>query len=71
MNDGIQIKHGRVVGRDGEIQEAEIGFCPECKCETFILMKIKGHQHIQCSRCGTMYCDGTCHVDKTKDLSVN
>ena len=33
--------------------------CPEIS-STFLLFYVKGHLHLQCARCDTTFCQGTC-----------
>jgi hypothetical protein len=50
---------------DGEKVAARLVCCSECLATPdlptfFIVYTIAGHQHLQCSECGTTYCDGSC-----------
>jgi formate dehydrogenase maturation protein FdhE len=49
-----------VEARDGsgEKTEALLAICPECEGESFSIIVINGHNHLQCSLCETTFCQG-------------
>lgn len=46
--------------KDGRKEKAELLTCAKCGGDIFLLIVIKGHQHVQCYLCDEMFCDGTC-----------
>lgn len=54
----------KVIVRDetGKISKGRLLQCPECESAHFLVIFVgrQRHQHMQCVRCGTSYCDGSC-----------
>lgn len=50
-----------VTDHKGEAVSAQKASCPECGNDTFLILVIKGHNHLQCSQCNTSFCQsGEC-----------
>lgn len=50
-----------VQDKDGNEVFAEKAICPQCEHDQFMILVIRGHNHLQCTQCGTSYCqNGQC-----------
>jgi Fe2+ or Zn2+ uptake regulation protein len=57
---------GIVTDRYGRQRAAMLFTCDECRCAHFLIYQISGqdHFHLQCTRCGTSFCQGrSCNTD--------
>jgi hypothetical protein len=54
-----------VLDADGNTTRATLIVCPECGGLHFAIFVVgAAHQHLQCSECGTSFCDGACGNEK-------
>jgi uncharacterized paraquat-inducible protein A len=53
---------------DGPAKPAELVLCSDCGGDAFQILVIDGHQHVQCTSCGTSYCDGKCDAPGVPSL---
>ena len=50
----------QVVGNDQKVVPAQMAICDQCNGNTFLNLVINGHNHLECTSCGTSYCQGGC-----------
>ena len=54
----------QVRGNDQKVIPAQMALCDKCKGRTFLILVINGHNHLECTTCGTSFCQGGCDHDK-------
>ena len=61
MTAAIGLRTVKVKAFDGEMLQAKLNYCAECRNEAFQIYIIDGdtHEHWQCAGCGVVYCHGT------------
>ncbi len=48
----------QVIGNDQKLVPAQMVECDQCFQSTFRILVINGHNHLECTTCGTSYCQG-------------
>jgi tRNA(Ile2) C34 agmatinyltransferase TiaS len=46
----------------GHVVAAHKAVCPDCKGDKFMILVFNGHNHLQCTKCNTSFCQGGCHA---------
>jgi hypothetical protein len=49
-----------VMNLEGQMKPAHKAVCPDCKNDSFMILVIKGHNHLECTKCKTSFCQGGC-----------
>lgn len=50
----------------GGTRKANLLCCGKCKNEAFLVYFIGEHEHRTCTKCQTMFCDGSCGIKGVK-----
>lgn len=61
----LGIRSVTVTDKDGVTVPANLAYCPHCPAhnnDRFFAYMIGDHLHLQCVRCGTSFCDGSCSM---------
>lgn len=51
----------QAIGNDQKVIPAQMVVCEQCSQSTFRIFVINGHNHLECTTCGTSYCQGDCN----------
>ena len=59
----MKTKPAKIGSHDPRVppEQGEVCVCEDCGHETWVVFTLRGgaHPHLQCSRCGAVYCQGT------------
>ena len=53
-----------VTDNKGVVKDALLVICPKCEHNTFSIIVIDLHNHLQCMRCSESFCQGGCHHEE-------
>ena len=60
----MKVKNVKVIDNKGDIHPAQLIVCPDCGGDSFHIMDIHDHNHLQCTKCDSAFCawGGMCAV---------
>lgn len=66
----MKLEQTEVKDKDGKVTQADKAVCTVCSGDSFHVLVIHGHNHLQCANpiCGESYCQGGCELPQPKPL---